>query len=152
MPYEKVCKAFDALELADLTIREKLREAPLEKIVLVLKSTGFRFPNQTGNFLKNFGENNIDLSTAPREEIAKIKGIGMKLASMFLRNTRGEELAVIDVHIRNFLKEHNALGKNYLESETNFKKIADQLGMKPSELDFYIWEQRRIGNRKKKTI
>jgi len=151
MPYEKVCRAFDALNRKDLTLRKNLKKVSLDEIVETLRKEGFRFPNQTAKFLKAFGDNPIDLSTATREELTKIPGIGMKLASMFLRNTRGSEFAVIDVHVRNFLREHNALGKDYLESERNFKEIARKLGKTIHELDFEIWEKRRVGNRRRKS-
>ena len=53
-----------------------------------------------------FSNNTINLRTATRDELVKnVKGIGYKLASMFLRNTRGEEYAVMDVHTKRYLKE-----------------------------------------------
>lgn len=143
--------AFNALDTKGLTIRENIQRTSLFDITKTLKSVGFRFPNQTGSFIKRFGDNPIDLETADRREIVtKIPGMGMKLASMFLRNTRGETFAVLDIHIKNFLKEMGKLTENYLENEKNFFKIAEDLGVSPKELDFRIWEERRIGNRKKK--
>ena len=151
MPYEKVCKAFDALDSIGLTSRPAIREVPLEAIVNALRGAGFRFPNQTGSFIKKFGDNPIDLNVATRDEIARsIPGIGMKLASMFLRNTRKENHAVIDVHIKRYLGERGLLTKSYLQNEINLKNIAQQMGISVAELDFNIWEERRIGNRKKK--
>lgn len=149
-PYEKVCLAFNNLDREGLTVRKNLRKASLNKIVKILKDSGYRFYNQSAVFIKEFGKNKIDLRTATREELTKIPGIGMKLASMFLRNTRGEDYAVIDVHLKRFLKEKGKLGKNYLENEKNLKEIAKEMGMSVAELDYLVWEERRIGNRKKK--
>ncbi len=149
LPYEKVCKAFEALDSKGLTTKDTIKAASLKEIVDILKSTGFRFPNQTGKFIKDFGETEIDLKTASREELTKIKGIGMKLASMFLRDTRGEEYAVIDIHIKNFLKERGQFTNNYLKDEVTLKEIAKKMELSIAELDFIIWESRRIGNRKK---
>jgi len=150
MPYEKVCKAFEALDSASLTNRRGIQEAPLSKIKGVLKGAGFRFPNQTGEFIKKFGDNPIDLTSATREElIAKIPGIGMKLSSMFLRNTRGEKHAVIDIHLKRFLAERGLLTNDYLKDEMSLKKIAKEMGLTIAELDFAVWEERRIGNKKK---
>lgn len=151
MPYENVCKTFEILDKKGLTLRENIRKAPLSEIVKVLKEAPFRFPNQTGRFIKAFGESEIDLSKVTREElVSKIPGIGMKLASMFLRNTRGEDYAVIDVHLKRYLKEQGKLRKNYLENEKILKEIARKRGMSVAELDFLIWEGRRIGNKKKR--
>lgn len=150
MPYEKVCFAFDVLDSCGLTTREGLHKYPQDKLIGLLKLGGMRFPNQTAKFLKGFGENEIDLERCSREElVSHVAGMGYKLASMFLRNTRGEPFAVLDVHIKNWLKEQGKLGKNYFESEKNFFELASKLNMTPQELDYKIWNERRIGNRRK---
>lgn len=152
MPYENVCVTFEALDKAGLTVRENIKKTSLGDITKLLSECPFRFPRQTGKFIKLFGDNPIDLSSATREElIAKIPGIGMKLASMFCRNTRGEQFAVIDVHIKSYLREQGKLSKSYLENEETLKEIALDLGLTVGELDFIIWENRRIGNKKKKS-
>lgn len=148
MSYEKVCVAFNALDQVGFTERKIIKKTSLEEIVRVLKQAGFRFPNRTGGYIKLFGNNTINLSIATREEIVtQIPGMGMKLASMFLRNTRGEKVAVLDVHIKNYLKERNLLGKKYLESEKNFLELAKKMGIPAQDLDHAIWQKNRIGNR-----
>jgi len=150
MPYDHVCATFEALDKAGLTFRENIKGTPLSEIVKVLSNSPFRFPNQTGKFIKLFGDNPIDLSTATREElVAKIPGIGMKLSSMFLRNTRGEKYAVIDVHLKNYLAERDLLTNDYLKDELSLKKIAKEMGLTIAELDFAIWEKRRVKRKKK---
>lgn len=149
MPYEKVCNAFNCLDTFGLTIRRHLRDTTEENLVDLLKSTGFRFPNQTAKFLKEFSVNPIDLRTASRDEIVKnVKGIGYKLASMFLRNTRGINYAVIDVHIKNYMSELGYdINKSYKELEKDFYNVAKELNLDPYTLDMEIWQNRRIGNR-----
>lgn len=106
IPYERVCVTWEALRDNNMVTRNGIRDSTLEEIVKVLKSVSFRFPNQTGGFIKEFGDNPIDLRTANRQELVKnIKGIGMKLASMFLHRTRGETYAIIDIHIKRWLEE-----------------------------------------------
>lgn len=151
MPYENVCRTFETLDKAGLTLRKNIRKASLEDIASILSSCPFRFPLQTGRYIKLFGDNPIDLASATRKElVTKIPGIGMKLASMFLRNTRGKDYAVIDIHLKRFLKEKGKLRNSYLENEKILKEIAKKKGMSVAELDFLVWEERRIGNRKRK--
>ena len=148
MPYEKVCKAFDNLDKFGYTTRAGIREVSERHLADCLKMTGFRFPNQTGRFIKLFGDNPIDLKYTTRDSLVKdVKGIGMKLASMFLRNTRGDQVAVIDVHIINFLKERGEYQGSYLKDEATLIKIANDNDISIHDLDFIIWEDRRVGNK-----
>jgi thermostable 8-oxoguanine DNA glycosylase len=143
--YRQVGKAFDALDRVGLTTRRGLEKARGTAIRKVLKEAGYRFPNQTARYLKEFGSNPINLRSATREELVKsITGIGLKLASMFVRNTRGERVAVLDVHIRNWLRErYGRLPRSYYEQEKLFMKAAEELGQDPGRLDIDVWEARR---------
>ena len=150
-PYEKVCKAFDALNNADMSTRQGLKKHSYGEIASTLKNSGHRFPNQTAKFLKGFGESSIDLRTIPRDDLVSMTaGLGYKLASMFLRNTRGEEYAVLDVHIKRWLEERGFDPKaNYKDLEIVFCSLARGMGKTPYELDMEIWQERRIGNKNK---
>jgi thermostable 8-oxoguanine DNA glycosylase len=155
MPYEKVCNAFDNLDKNNLSTRKGLKKIlypfkDVDYVANVLRETGFRFPNQTAKFLILFAMNPIDLRTADRDTIVKnVKGIGYKLASMFLRNTRGLNYAVIDIHIKRYLTEQGYnINKNYKAIEKDFMNVASKLNRDPYELDMAIWQERRIGNRK----
>jgi len=81
--------------------------------------------------------------------LTQIKGIGLKLASMFVRNTRGEKIAVLDVHIRNWLKQKYGPGlpNSYYEQEKLFLQASKELGKDPIELDLEIWERERRGKK-----
>lgn len=156
-PYEMVCKAFDELKDMKMTTREGIMHWREDMIEKTLKKSGYRFPKQHAKRLKDFGYSSINLKTATRKELVdNINGIGMKLASMFLRNTRGHEYAVIDVHTDRWLeKELKAYDQwkprmTYEEKEKAFIGFAEMLGKTPKELDLEIWQKMRIGNRKKR--
>ena len=155
VPYEKCCQAFDALKKDGLTTRRSLSLSSPDSVRNILKSTGYRWANQKAKYLTEFGRNDIDLRSATREEIVKsIKGVGMKLSSMFLRNTRGADYAVLDVHTLRWLQKNYAFSPeefkkmSYLTKEEHFARAADFLGMTATQLDVKIWEENRIGNRK----
>jgi len=155
MPYEKVCKVFDWIDRLGLTTRKGIRDSgySIQELALALHTKGesHRFPNTTARFLYQFGRNRIDLRRATREEIVDhVLGMGYKLASMYLRNTRGEKYAVLDIHVRRWLAEKGIKGKNYKDLEAKFLVKCKELGQSPYDLDLKIWQERRIGNRKGK--
>ena len=76
-----------------------------------------------------------------------IKGIGYKEASHFMRNVGYKNLAILDRHILNLMKENKFISeipksltrKKYLEIEEIFKIFAKKLKMSCAELDLYMW-------------
>lgn len=157
VPYEKCCEAFNALKKNKMTKKKGLREASQRDIKLVLQSVGYRWANQKSKYLKEFSNNNVDLIHTSRDELVKsVKGIGMKLASMFLRNTRGHQYAVIDVHTDRWLQKNYGFSDEeykkmkYEKKEEWFIKASEFLGKTPTQLDLEIWQKNRIGNRRKK--
>ena len=157
VPYEMVCRTFDALKKSKMTKRRDIMKWREDMIEATLRKAGYRFPKQQAERIKAFGYSGIDLKTVTREELVRdVKGIGMKLASMFLRNTRGHQYAVIDVHTDRWLeKELRAFDQwkprmTYEEKEKAFIGLANILGKTPMELDLEIWQKNRIGNRRKK--
>lgn len=145
MDYDKVCSCYEALEEFGAVTKNDIRDLPGEVIKDILQDAGHRFYNQKARYIKAFAESDIDLANAERKELTKIKGVGMKLASMFLVRTRGMELAIIDVHIKRWLEERDLWHKNYEQAEKNFVAEAVKLGMSVKELDIKIWEERRRG-------
>ena len=157
IPYEKCCQAFDALKKQGMTKKKGLREASQRDIKLVLQEVGYRWANQKATYLKEFSKNDIDLIHVSRDELVKsVKGVGMKLASMFLRNTRGNQYAVIDVHTDRWLQKNYNFPDDvykkmkYEEKEKWFIEASEFLDKTPMELDLEIWQENRIGNRRKK--
>jgi len=154
VPYEMVCKTFDALKKSKMITREGILKWREDMIAITLKSSGYRFPNQQAKRIKDFGYSMIDLKTATREELVQnIKGVGMKLASMFLRNTRGHKYAVLDVHTTRWLQgnyhftDKQMKQMSYEQKEQYFLLASEFLGKSPMELDLEIWEANRVGNR-----
>jgi len=82
-----------------------------------------------------------------REFLVKnVKGLGMKEASHFIRNTGGQNLAILDRHILNVLAEHSIIEKPkklseqlYKEIELKFQEISSILRMSPAKLDLFLW-------------
>lgn len=154
VPYEMCCRAFDALRKKGYTTRRGLKSPLKSMIAGTLKKAGYRFPKQHAGRLKNFSKNIIDLKTSTRKELVdNIDGIGMKLASMFLRNTRGHQYAVLDRHSLRWLQKTMDVPDkvfklmSYETREKQFIQYAKDLGKNPMELDLEIWQRERVGNR-----
>lgn len=150
--YAQVCKAFDMLYHHGLTTRARLRshikafgmETMTKRITTLLRETGYRFPEPGANFILLFALNDVDLKTVSRDVlIADVKGIGMKLASMFLRNTRGEQYVPIDVHMERWLAEHGCPYTDYKEQEQWFREYCEERGLDVYEADMAIWNKMR---------
>jgi len=125
------------------------------KIKKALIKFGHRFPNVRANYLylakshfnslKNL--KNFKNSFEKREWLVKnIKGLGYKEASHFLRNIGYTDVAIIDRHILNVLKEYNlikppkTLTKNsYLKIEKTLERISKLAKLTQGELDLYLW-------------
>lgn len=143
--YSKVVQCYDALDRAGLVTRSQLSESTPGKIEKVLRSAGCRFPRQKSKYIHHFGTTNFDLSTASRPMLCGyVKGVGMKLASMFLNETRGTEYAIIDVHIKRFLDENDRSRNGYFDEEFEFMGLAKMFNMSVRELDAMIWEAYRV--------
>lgn len=141
--YKSVLKTFHLLQAHGLTTRRGLWKSSYDEVHGLLRRSGYRFHNKMAECLMEWSVNTIDITSATRKELCKIKGIGMKLSSMFLNRTRGEQNLILDVHIKRWLKKHGLLGKNYHESERNFKMEAKRRGVTPEQLDYSIWETYR---------
>lgn len=78
--------------------------------------------------------------------VQNVDGIGMKEASHFLRNTGGQNLAILDRHIIALLSEYKIIVKpkaltvqTYKEIEHKFTELASMLRMSPAKLDLFLW-------------
>ncbi|PIN89684.1 N-glycosylase [Candidatus Pacearchaeota archaeon CG10_big_fil_rev_8_21_14_0_10_32_14] len=123
-----------------------------EEIVSKLKEV-YRFYNLRGNYIF-LARNNFDIKVLNlphierRDEIVKrIKGIGYKEASHFLRNIGYKDYAILDKHILNCLHEAGILENNkppknrnrYLEIEETLRNFSKELGIDFDELDLVLW-------------
>jgi N-glycosylase/DNA lyase len=78
--------------------------------------------------------------------VENIKGLGMKEASHFLRNTGGQNLAILDRHILALLAEYKIIDRPktltpqlYKEIEKKFTELASTLRMSLAKLDLFLW-------------
>lgn len=83
-----------------------------------------------------------------RDSLAlSVKGFGYKEASHFLRNVGFFDLAILDRHILGLMVEYGYISEKpktltkhvYHKVEKVFEKMAQQVGMKPGELDYYMF-------------
>lgn len=89
-------------------------------------------------------------STDPMEAreflVKNVDGISYKEASHFLRNVGVFDLAILDKHIVRIMNQLDPSidmkvtpAFRYIQKENIFKTYSDSLGMKPGELDLYLW-------------
>ena len=79
--------------------------------------------------------------------VQNVKGLGLKEASHFLRNTGHENLSIIDRHIVAILKQHSLLdskfevknSSSYMQAEYICGSLAKQINMSLSRLDLSLW-------------
>lgn len=78
--------------------------------------------------------------------VENIKGLGMKEASHFIRNTGGQNLAILDRHILSLLSDYKIIDRpkklnvqTYLEIERKFVELSSVLRMSPAKLDLFLW-------------
>lgn len=131
---------------------KKLFTADIEELLEYTK--GVRFPEvkaqriiEARNKLPELKER-LDMEPKELKEWLRenIKGLGMKESAHFMRNIGFKGLAIIDIHIQNFLKKIGAIEQNksltkkrYMELENEFLKLAEKLKIPAEELDIAIW-------------
>lgn len=97
-------------------------------------------------------DSDLDLETCSVEDLEKIPGIGMKTSRFFVLHTRpGVEVAVVDTHVRKFLRDSGLAGmprrgsvppRLYRECERAFVDIwkRDHRDTKTlAEFDLMVW-------------
>jgi N-glycosylase/DNA lyase len=86
--------------------------------------------------------------------VREVRGLGLKEASHFLRNTgRGEDLAILDRHILRNLIRHGVLrrlprtltSKRYLEIESLMAQFSEEVGIPMAALDLVFWSRETGG-------
>lgn len=74
--------------------------------------------------------------------VSELKGVGMKAASHFCRNYGFQDIAIIDVHILRYMGvETPKNATQYLKIESDFIKLASDLGLTPVVFDALIWKR-----------
>ena len=135
--------------------RNFLEDKEIE-LALRLKKAGHRFPNTRAKYIvearkhKNILKDAIKKTGSEHELrdylVKKVKGIGYKECSHFLRNIGFYNCAIIDFHIVDILRDHKLINpvktmskKIYLHIESVLSKLAKKLGLTLAELDLYLW-------------
>ncbi len=120
------------------------------------KELGYRFPNIRSKYIIEARSNKEELNKRIKSNegenqlrdwiVKKIKGIGYKEASHFLRNIGYKNYAIVDFHILDLLVKHILISKpktmtkkKYLEIEELLKDIGARLNLNMAELDLYLW-------------
>ena len=120
-----------------------------------LKTT--RFHNNRAKYFSemkskyNFIEQELKekISTEKKRDflVENVKGIGLKEAGHFLRNTGHENLAILDRHILKHLAELKVIEevpktltkKKYLDIERKFKEFSKKINIPMDHLDLLFW-------------
>lgn len=125
-----------------------------ETLANLIKVNKHRFHNNKAKYIVNAREfSKVKSIIKDKTEleardflVENVKGLGMKEASHFLRNTGGQNLAILDRHILALLAEYKMIQKPktltpqlYREIETKFAELASTLRMSLAKLDLFLW-------------
>ncbi len=142
--------------IAGLKFQKSVENLNLEKIGIeeiegLLKKAGVRFYKRKAEYIfeaiKNFDyiENAIKMgSFEARKFLLKVRGLGYKESSHFLRNIGRKDIAIIDRHILRWLNRFGIsklTPKNYLIIENRLKKIAEDFKTNLAEFDLFVWSE-----------
>jgi N-glycosylase/DNA lyase len=131
---------------------EGFMKKSFEELSQIFKSMGHRYPEIRAHYIflaRNFDINSVlkekDGKKA-REKVIKLKGLGMKESSHFLRNIGFDDVAIVDRHIYRFLVRHKLVPQResispslYLICEGVLTKISEILKIPLSALDLFIF-------------
>ena len=123
-----------------------------EEIVEKLKKC-YRFYNLRGEYIflarNSFNIADLNLNHFERREILvkKIKGLGYKESSHFLRNIGFKGYAILDKHVINLLFDLGVLETNkkpknkneYLEIERKMHEFSEKIKINFDDLDLVLW-------------
>lgn len=100
-------------------------------------------------YLKQSMKSGIDSHMLRDSLVNRVRGMGYKAASHFLRDIGILDLAIVDTHVLKYKpyfmpkdKQHYEPGnpKQYVEIEAYFSKwAADEFDMAPAHLDWFLW-------------
>jgi len=146
--------AISGIKFQKLFMDYSLENADVEEIKTALRVSGVRFYNKKALYIKEamerfeIVEEALKLGSAEaRELLCRLKGIGYKEASHFLRNIGRLDVAIIDRHILRWLENRGYISfipksitkSFYLQGEEILKFIAKKSGLNLAVLDLFIW-------------
>ncbi len=150
---------------------QQVRDVLHAPITVCGRSIHYRFPNIRANQIARARKEifrtrkalshlvyDSESAEALREQLAReIPGMGLKQASMFLRNVGvSYDLAILDTHVFKYMyalnivdpySDHVARGPNYLGTELRLRRYADIIGYPVGCLDWAIWVVMRVATR-----
>lgn len=142
-------------ETIQKSLGSKLLTTPQKELSLFIKDNKHRFHNNKAKYIVEARKHrNIKDKLKVMNEtearswlVNNVKGIGMKEASHFLRNTGSPNLAILDRHILRVLHENNIINNipsslsvnTYVSIESEFLKLAKKLNIPPAKLDLFMW-------------
>lgn len=141
-----------AQQIEQSLTHKKLLSMPTQNLAQYIKNSKHRFHNNKAKYITEARKHKDIKNILAKQEnkrdwlVKKIKGLGYKEASHFLRNTGTTNLAILDRHIVNAMAESNLIQKPktltpklYKEFEQTFNSIAKKLNTSPAKLDLQIW-------------
>ncbi len=155
---ESAWEIIENLEKKNLLLRakENILRNELRKIRFKNKKAEY-IKNAQGMFVDNNGKikiveiiENFKSPTEAREWLAdKVKGMGYKEASHFLRNIgKGEDLTILDRHILKALVKFGIIAelpnslnrKKYISIEQRMREFSKETDIPLAHLDFVLWQ------------
>ncbi|MGQ9720021.1 MAG: N-glycosylase/DNA lyase [Candidatus Jordarchaeum sp.] len=129
---------------------------PLENLCHKLREEGYRFWERRADFIvcaRDFYNIKEIITSFPDERLARewlvkrIKGLGYKEASHFLRNVGFKNVAILDRHVMRIMFEYGLISeipktltrRMYLELEQKLEDLGRMVGLSLGELDLYLW-------------
>jgi N-glycosylase/DNA lyase len=158
------------LEVLDYSYEDQLGEVLRSPVIVDGHSIKYRFPNSKAKQIATARENIYGNGMSLREILYKysesselratlvklVPGLGMKQASMYLRNVSNSfELAVIDSHVLRYMNVMDLLKKvpstvskaQYLVKENMLTKYAEKFGYPVGCVDYAIWIVMRVARK-----
>ncbi len=149
-------KAKTAIEIQEALGCKGFALLPKTRLAREIRRRGHRFHNVKAGYIvearKHLKIKSImscfDDAASARDWLVKnVKGLGMKEASHFLRNTGQTSLAILDRHILSLMAAYSLIEdipkslspKKYEEIERILSHFASKAGMSQAELDLALW-------------
>ena len=133
-PLERLYITVCNLKEKDLLDFRNLKKRTVEEISEIFKEAGYIWYNSKANFFNQ--EIDFDLETASYDDMLSIKGIGAKLASMWMTIVhKSNDHPIIDTHVLKFLRSKGYKEKDYKSLSEAFKHEAKMLNLSVSKLD-----------------
>ena len=136
--------ALSGLKFQKLIEKKNLEKLKTKDLEFLLKKSGVRFYRRKAEYIRNAVNCFDRIEKALRKEdfearrdLLKVKGLGFKESSHFLRNVGRKNLAIIDRHVLRWMGLESA--KNYILIEENLRRIAASRGITLAELDLLVW-------------